>query len=218
MSTISYIRRLLNQLQPGAMLTTRDCLNFGRRGAVDQALYRLVKCGVLKRLTYGLFLKLEVEEYIAAADSIIPPLIEIVKTKAKAFHRQIFVHGVNAQDQLRPAAWDAPKQTEEVVMFATDGATTSFNVLGKRIYLKRHALRKVVLQDRKHALIIRALWWRGKDALTREVIHDVYRSLNREESSILRRLCSMMPSWMSDKMVFARGSRGTVIRNPTVFT
>jgi hypothetical protein len=211
MSTTSFIRRLINKLEPGAMLTTRDCLNFGRRAAVDQALYRLVKTGVLKRLTYGLFLKLEVEEYVSRADSIIPPLIEIVKAKAKAFHRKIFVHGEHAQDHLGPPQRNAETQNDAILLFATDGATTSFNVLGKRVYLKRHALRKVALEDRKHGLIIRALWCRGEEALTREVIANMFERLNREERSLLRQLCSMMPAWMSDRVVFGRGSRGTVI-------
>jgi hypothetical protein len=213
MTTTSHIRRLLNALEAGDMISTRDCLNFGRRAAVDQALYRLVKDGFLKRLARGLFLKLEVPEHVSRDASLIPSLIEIVKAKAKAFHRKIFVHGEHAQHHLEPPRWTGVKpSTADVFVFATDGATTSFKVLGKRVYLKRHAPRKVALQDRLHGMIIRALWCRGKDALTPTAVQNVFMSLKREESALLRRVCSMMPSWMSDRLVFARGSKGTNVQ------
>jgi hypothetical protein len=211
MTTISYIRRLLNRMAPGEMVTTRDCLNFGRRAAVDQALHRLVKTGFIKRLASGLFLKLSVAEHISQDASLIPSMTEIVKAKAKAFHRKIFVHGEHARERLQPPQRNGGEQVKEVFVFATDGATTSFKVLGKRVFLKRYALRKVALGDSRNALAIRALWWCGRDALTPAVVHDVFMALNSEERRLLRGQCAMMPSWMSDRVVFGHGSRRTVI-------
>jgi hypothetical protein len=193
--TTSKIRRHVFQLPFGQMFFTRDCLNYGPRSAVDQALYRLVKAGDITRLGRGVFVRL-------ISDTRIPTIAEVAVGKAKAFGRKLFLDSSKAMRKcLRQTVEGGPHT------FATDGATTSFRCMNERIYFKRHAPRKIMLRDSAHGLVIRALWALGPDAITDDLVRDTTSALGRIEMADLRRSCNVMPAWLADLLVFRFTSR-----------
>jgi hypothetical protein len=55
MSCHGEILNFISALPSGAWFATQQVLNLGTREAIDQCLYRLVKCGYLTRIAWGLF-------------------------------------------------------------------------------------------------------------------------------------------------------------------
>jgi len=79
MWTASDIRRHIFGLPARQPFSTRDCLVYGKRSAVDQELYRLVKNGEIRRLARGLFVRDQKIEF---------SVFEIANLKAQAFGRK----------------------------------------------------------------------------------------------------------------------------------
>jgi hypothetical protein len=188
-STSALIRKLALLMPYGKLFSTRDCLNFGTRAAVDQALYRLVNDGVITRIARGLFARI-------AGNTPIPTAVEIAEAKASAFHRRLYAHAEKALQQFR-----MHKPSKSKHQFATDGDTTSFLTIRGRIFLKHYAMRKLKLEDTKPGLAIRALWSVRLPDLMPDVLPDVVNYLNREEKQTLRHSCEIMPWYISDTAV-----------------
>lgn len=70
MQTISLIRTRLIEVPVEHLFTTRDMLVYGTRGAVDQALNRLVRQGEISRIAPGVFVKPSVDYHEAAPHEI----------------------------------------------------------------------------------------------------------------------------------------------------
>jgi hypothetical protein len=202
----SHIRNLISRLKYGQMFCTRDCLNFGPRAAVDQALYRLVKEGTVVRLARGVFTKLR-------ANTPIPTAQQIAAYKAKAFFRKI-VHipkSFSRPDLLLPQVYLGKGRdvSQKLSPFASDGATSSFALIlsGEKEEFKRQAPRKLVLGDTLHGLLIRRLWSLGKDDVSEKDIAQAFDHLGREDRNSLRSSCHIMPAWLAKLLVWNRSGR-----------
>ncbi len=75
MYTATFIRRHIFQLPAGQLFATRHLLAYGSRAAVDQALYRLVRSGVIVRLARGVFVRQE-------AGAGLPSALQVAAVKA----------------------------------------------------------------------------------------------------------------------------------------
>jgi hypothetical protein len=61
--TSKFVRRHINQLSAHELFTTGDFLNYGSRCSVDQILSRLVREGVIFRISPGVFARTRQREY-----------------------------------------------------------------------------------------------------------------------------------------------------------
>jgi hypothetical protein len=188
--TTALVRRHVSSVPFGQMFFTRDCLNYGRRSAVDQALYRLVKREVITRLARGIFVRLTV-------GTKLPTLAEIAEGKAKAFGRRLHNGAYKIVRKLVGLSVD-----DEPHIFATDGATSSFEARGERIYLNSYAPRKVMLKDTPHGEVIRALWKVGRYNINDAMVRQAMKQLERTDRDNLRRCCNVMPAWLADVLAF----------------
>jgi hypothetical protein len=186
MWTTSKIRRHISKLPDGQLFSTREFLTYGLRAAVDQALHRLVKIQFIIRVARGLFMKYSTSPKI-------PPQTEIACAKAKAFGKQIFMHGLDAARKLGLAASGALQPS-----FVALGATTSFQSGSVRITLKGVAPRYVRLNDTLSGLAIRAMRQLPKDARDRGALNQATFQMNRVDREQLRQSAWLMPSWLSD--------------------
>jgi hypothetical protein len=183
--TTGLIRRHIMLLGEGKAFSTRDCLSYGKRAAVDQALNRMVKNEEIIRLARGVFCKWSIKK--------IPSMIEIVETKAKAFGRQIFTHGARAAYEL-----GLIKKKQAFPHFATLAQTSSFQCGTRRILLKRISLRDALLGDSIPGLALRAIRWLKRTRRIRPILQKLKRRLKRPDLQILRESTSLMPAWFSD--------------------
>jgi hypothetical protein len=188
MSCQSYVQRFISILPPGQAFATRECLNLGTRACVDKALQKLVKTRYLLRLTPGVFVR-------TFGLVKLPTVLEIAKIKAKAFGKELRIHGTDTAAEHNLAA-----QANQEPTFYVDGSTSSFRYQGQRIHLKKCSRKSMRMEDSKAGLAIRALWSLGKDVVNdwhiNKVLH-LWQS-SREEKQKIMLSKAWMPAWLGD--------------------
>src|ERR1700679_1546059 len=88
MSCMASIRRHINLTPIGLMCTTRDCLKYGTRSAVDKGLKRCVDTGIIVRLTNGVFMRVD-------GKTPMPSPLNLARVKASAFGKTLVEHGAD---------------------------------------------------------------------------------------------------------------------------
>jgi hypothetical protein len=184
-STTSFIRRYINSLKKNQLFSTRELLSFGPRGAIDQALWLMVKSGFLQRLARGVFVK-------AGFHPISPPAEEVAQTKARAFGKQITNHGMVLSSQVEPQTDPTNKQ-----VFAVDASTSKFRYGEIIIYLRKTCPRKIALQDTFVGKTTRALWYLGKQATNDDLIAASKKDWNRADKEEAELDAQWLPAWLN---------------------
>jgi hypothetical protein len=197
MAAMNFVRRFIFNLPEGETFTTRDCLNFGLRSAVDRALSRLVRSGIIRRLARGVF-AFDPEGLRQYSD------FEIAKLKAEAFGRKIAKHPSAIAGELKIDTEDARQQPQDQAIFSTDGHTSKFRVGDRTIHLKRSSTRKMRLANTKAGHAVRALWHLGKRAVSGETVIQALLNFNRLDRLDLKRSTRWIPSWLCDKFTHSR--------------
>jgi hypothetical protein len=192
MSAVSLIRKLVYSLPEGGTFTTRDCLAFGFRSAVDRALSRLVKNGTIRRLARGIFAR-DALRRMQYTD------FEIATLKAQAFGRKLTKHASTIASEL---GLQPQKQTESI--FSIDGRTTSFRIEERTIHLKEMSQRKMHLQQTKAGQAMSALWYLGYRNVGGEEIRQALSKFNSVDNLELRRSMRWMPAWLTNLFKFIR--------------
>lgn len=191
--TASLIRRFVAAISFDTLFSTRDCLHLGKRSAVDQALYRLVKNGIIFRVARGHFVKTKIGVSAAFANQK-----QIAIAKAKAFHRKVH----SSTDEAFAALTGFVVESSEI---ATDADSTSFRVLKKHDFrLQRCCPRQLALGDTKVALLIRFLWKVGRRSVTDTLIISTLKYFGRSDNEELKAACRFMPAWLATKLVWNR--------------
>jgi hypothetical protein len=191
MSASSFIRRHIFGLPEGGTLTTRDCLAFGSRAAVDQALSRLVKSGRMRRLARGVFAKDSSERKKYS-------IFEIAKLKAESFGRKIAKHPSTIACELKITEMpEMPPDREIEVTFSIDARTTKFRAGDTTIHLKQASSRKMRLAESTAGQAMRALWQFGRHSLTGSAIQQAVLEFNSLDRLELRQNIRWLPSWLT---------------------
>ena len=186
---MAMVKRYVTFLRDGKIFTTRDCLAFGKRGAVDQALYRLVKVGRIRRLARGVFVK----ELGYIKDFSI---FEIAKAKAEAFGRRIVQQACFVVPSDDPKFGKRPK----TAVFYIDGRSSEFHIEGRKVQFKHIAARKLKLAETPVGEAARAVWHLGETAGDGFAIMNATSFFNREDRIWFRRNIRWMPAWLSDQI------------------
>jgi hypothetical protein len=199
MWTATFIRRHIFGLPEGKPFTTRDCLVYGVRSAVDQTLYRLVKNGTIRRLARGLFVR-DSAKKIRFSD------FEIASLKANAFGRALVRH-----EAVMPGHREAPLEEGVETTFWTDGQSTSFRIDGRVIRLNGCSQRKIRLGESKVGQRMKALWRMGKEEVTRAVIARALCDFLTTDRLELTKNTRWMPAWLSDFFIVPDRWPGPVV-------
>jgi Family of unknown function (DUF6088) len=186
MCTSTFIKRHILELPKGMIFSTREMLNYGRRSAVDQCLYRLVKTGRIIRLARGLFMT----EY---SDNMPPSALQVAKEKAKAFGKQILTDAVGAAQSI---GLNVVGNTS--ITYAINGHSSSFKYEGISIHFRGICARKMSLRDDTVGLAIKALWQLGRQYCNQAVVARATNEFKRSERHQFRQSCHIMPEWMTN--------------------
>jgi hypothetical protein len=217
MSAVSFIRRFIHSLPEGETFTTRDCLGYGHRSAVDHALSRLVKQRWIRRLARGVFAR-DPDYQNTYSD------FEIAKLKGEAFGHQITQHPCTTAQELglthtedtienkRNTMSHRPNTSEGLVkplaksesVFATSGRTTKFRAGNKVIHLKQVAERKMKLMQSKVGRAMAAVWHLGKLFATPQAREAAARNFNRIDRAERQRHMRWLPAWLINAYGFTR--------------
>lgn len=186
MCTSTFIRRHVLSLPQGAIFSTREMLNYGRRSAVDQCLYRMVKTGRIIRLAWGLFMKDDIGATTASS-------FTVATEKARAFGKQIMIDAIDAAKLLGLS----PVRNKSIT-YAVEGHSSSFKYGKITIHLKGICARKMSLGDGSIGLAIKALWQLGMGACDLNALASATANFRRPERLQFRQSCHLMPAWMTN--------------------
>ncbi len=188
MSTAASIRAYINRLPARKIFSTREVLHFGSRASVDQGLYRMVNDIQILRLASGLFMKF-------SAGMELPSIEEVAAAKAKAFSKEIFVHGQDAAYEL--GIEDSPNN--KVIFYVPGSATSSFlsRIHSRRVHFKATAARRLYEVNKRVGKVLRALWHLGPDRLDASVLKKATINLNRDEIRAMRHAAYRVPAWLA---------------------
>ncbi|BBO60172.1 DUF6088 family protein [Mycoavidus sp. B2-EB] len=190
--TVKLIRQCIERIPLGEPFTPNILLAYGTRAAVDQNLSRLVKAGIIERLTRGVYARLEVSRFVG---KVMPEPMKVAETIAKTHGAVVQVHGAEAARKLELTT-QAPIQT----VFSTSGPSRRIQIGTLEIRLQHVCQRKLALAGRPAGLALAAMWYLGKKEVTLSLIEKIQRKLSSEEFEILKSAASVMPAWMSNVM------------------
>jgi hypothetical protein len=188
MSYSDSIRDHIANTPLGQVITTREVLHLGTRGAVDMTLSRMVKAVELIRVAWGAFVR---------AGSERPPDLAVIQAKAKAFGRTITSHG----ETLAQEFGFLPEKPS-LPTFCISAGSTSFIVMDEEKKFLATCNRKRHFEDRAEGRAIRALWKLGKEAFL-SLPYERLSELQSSEQIRLAKEAAWMPAWMSDRFVRA---------------
>lgn len=187
-----FIRRFVFNLPLDKIFTTRDCLKFGLRKAVDAALRRLVEDGIIIRLARGVFIR-------EGSDLQAVGAWDVARAKATSFGKEITRHGARLANELglKRASYSS------VQYYVSGGHSSSFRFIDKGIviYLKGVSARRMKIADSKAGKAIKALWHLGKKRFTPQLLQKAKAGLRRTDQDELRECIRWMPAWLADRIV-----------------
>lgn len=185
METILLIQHMLATIPPGEIFTTRQMLKFGARRKVDQVLFRLVREGKVRRLSYGVFCK----PWNRAAVS--PTVLDVADLKSKANEVQL----------LDKVPYVGINEGSDEVVFYTEGYSSSFMYLGQKVVMKKICGRKYKLSQSEIGRILLFLWLSGRRKVDADLVHDQIKSLTVHEKARLRSYFPWVPGWLHNYLI-----------------
>jgi len=192
MWTATMIRRHFLNLAENTMVSRKELLQYGTQDAVDSALAKLIKKGVIIRMACGVYLRPHPTRTLPTAD-------EVAQARIAAFHRT----GV-------PSSRDVAQEhglmegREHEIVYEVNASTSSFRIhnssdLGKCVVrLRARVARKMHLDTSAAKRAIKAVWFMREENCTNDTIRRACRDFNRDDRAEFRAAHRFMPGWMSD--------------------
>lgn len=190
--TAKKIRQHIEAMPVGEPFTPAAFLECGTRASVDQTLARLVKAGVIERVTRGVFVLPEISRFVG---KVSPSPLKVAETIAKTTGAVIQVHGAEAARRL-----ELSTQMPTQPVFVTSGPSKRIRVGKMEISLQHVCQRKLALAGRPAGLALAAMWYLGKKEVTPALVEKIRHKLGPNEFAALKGATSSMPAWMSNAM------------------
>ncbi|MDP3507228.1 MAG: DUF6088 family protein [Candidatus Melainabacteria bacterium] len=187
MSCHGEILNFISALPSGAWFATQQMLNLGTREAIDQCLYRLVKCGYLTRIAWGLFT-------LKTTEQTFEPLA-VAKFKAQIFKKKVTIHGLDIARRLGLVAHNLAQP-----LYSVHGVSSTFQSIKREITLKSYSPRKIALEDSPIGEILSALWFLGEKNCDDLIVTRALNALSDEAVRELSQSAHRMPGWLTRKL------------------
>jgi hypothetical protein len=172
----------------GSVFSPNHFLGLGSRRAVDLALHRLVRKGMIRRLARGLYDFPKIHEELGV---LAPSAQAIARALAGKAAVRLQPSGAYAANLL-----GLTDQVPAKVLFLTDGASKTVRVGGQEIQLKRTTPRNMATAGRISGLVIHALRDLGPSHIDGRVIEKLRHRLSAEEKARLLRDLRYAPAWI----------------------
>lgn len=191
MKVAALILKNVEEIPTGEPFTSTQFLGLGPRASIDQSLSRLIKKGVITRITRGVFVRPEISRYVG---KVIPGPNKVVETYARVKGLTIQVHGAEAVRRFGLST-QMPVQS----VFYTSGSSKRFKLGELEVFLKHVSPKKLVCPRSKAGLAITALWYLGKKNVNSNVIGTIRKKMLPSEFQELKVAIPLMPAWMADR-------------------
>jgi hypothetical protein len=185
-------------LPEGGLLSPKEFLHLASRAAVDQALARLTREGMLLRVGRGLY-----TAPVQGRFGVRPPSTESVVQAIEASCGETIVASGAAEANALGLSTQVP--TREV--FFTSGRARTLQLGNRRIELRHGSKIQLLLGRRLAGMALRALSWLGPEhgpfALTQ-----LRAKLPADEWQLMQTARKVMPAWMARAVSMEGGSFG----------
>lgn len=192
MTTSNAIREQISKQVPGEAFTPSSFAALGSRAAIDMALMRLVREGIIERLGRGLYCMPKTGRFGIKAT---PSAEQIARAVAK---EEGAITSINGAEAARRFGFTTQMPTQS--LFYTTGSNRKIGYGKSTIWLKHVASRKLMLGERPAGHALTALWYLGKNEVSPNTFKRLSEKLSREEFHVLHKIKNSMPSWMAEAM------------------
>lgn len=191
------INKLLKRIHGrgrGVVFNSADFLGIGSRSALDQALSRLTRQGVICRLAPGLYhyprtnLKMGV---------VINPLPDAVaQAVARKTGRKIVPCGALAANVLGLST-----QVPTKAVYLTNGQPLTVRYGSQTIVFRYVAPRTVAVSSKISAIVFQALRYLGRDGVTEPMIRKLKNTLSSKDKQALKKDIHIAMGWMKPVLI-----------------
>ncbi len=187
---ISVYNQILNKIKQsvsGNVYTTKDFLNIANRISIDKALSALVKDGILRRLTRGIY------DYPVNDPrlGILPPdLNKLIDAIQRQSGHTIQIDGAKAANVLGLST-----QVPAQIIYLTDGHSRNIKIGNWIIKIKHASPKTLVGAGQIAGYVLQALRYLGKSNINSEVINKINVALTSKDKKQLKKLMPYAPGW-----------------------
>jgi len=184
-------KRILSRIRGGGRGTVfvpGDFLDFGTREAVDLALHRLAKRGVVRRLTRGVY---DYPKEHPVLGTLSPSADSIAQALAGRDRTRLQPAGAYAANAL-----GLSEQVPAKAVFLTDGPSRTVKVGPVTVQLRRTTPKNMAAAGRLSGLLIQALRALGAEHVTPARVEHLKRTIPAEERRGLVKDIALAPAWM----------------------
>ena len=195
MNIQSIENKILNSIKKcgrGNAFFSSDFVRFGEQKAVNKALERLAKEGVLIRISRGLYYYPKIDKKLGLG-VLYPTLETIAESIAKRDKARIVPTGLYALNRLGFSS-----QIPMNIQYLTDGSNRKLTLYnGATIEFKHTAPKNLAFNSQLAMLITFAFRSLGKENITEEILVHTKELLAKDKSQTVKQDYKLMPAWVS---------------------
>lgn len=206
MSAADAISKRLKYMRKGQPFSRAVFAQVGSRAAVDKALSKLVRSGLLERVARGIYMRPKLSAYTGRW--VRPSPLSIMSVITKANGETIQIHGAEAVRRLGIST-----QMQVVPTFYTSGATRDIKIGNAVVRLRHASSDRLQHAGTKVGVVLSALYYLGKEGLSVQVVSTIGNNINRDE--LIKLKSSRMPAWMRSA-VLLMDEAATATSNPNI--
>lgn len=181
----------IRRLGEGKAFSAKDFLDIASRGTIDMALGSLTRDGTIRRIRRGLYDMPRISETLGGKLS--PDIDEAARAIARRQRWKIVPEGAWAANLLGLSL-----QVPAKITYLTDGPNKEVQIGRRSIHFK-HARPKVMAgPDGKIALVVQALRYLGKEAVSKAEIETLRSSLSLAERRQLMKETQFGVEWIHE--------------------
>ena len=174
---------------------TEDFAHLGNLGAVNTALHRAAKKGMIKRLARGIYAKPKESSLVG---EVLPTVEEVAQAIAKRDKARLLPTGAYAMHQL-----GLTTQLPLKVVYLTDGSPRIIKIGKRTIQFKLTTPKMLSLKGEISKLVVQALKSIGHGKVTDSEEQKIIGLLKQEDRKHLKHDISLAPQWIGEIMAKA---------------
>ena len=186
-STMQRMLRRFRASATGRVFTVKDFLDLGSRAAVDLALLRLRRDGVIERVGRGIYQRPRISPVVG---SVPPSPVAVARAAVRASGGRIAPTGAAALNALGVSS-QVPARAE----YLTDVTSRHLSVGGRTVKLRHVGSARIAEAGTPAGTVIEALRHLGPDGVTPAIRRQIARTLTVDDARALQRAARHAPSW-----------------------
>ena len=190
---ISVAEKILKRIRDkgaGWAFTAKDFLDLASRASVDKALSTTHKEGRIRRVSRGIY---DYPKQGTHMPGPMPPdFDQVAHALARSTGTRIIASGATAANLL-----GISQQVPARILYLTDGTSRNVHIGNRKIALK-HVRTKELLADELSGMVVQALKFVGRDALTDKDLRRIRRRLTPDQRKTLVEQAQYTSDWVAD--------------------